>query len=94
MLDGEQQAGGRWCLTGSTRPGQTVLDGEQQVGVRQGARCRLATGTGRDVEQTGHRASNLDSERTRMTDGVDTGTGRRRRAGSTVSRVSIGCVAR
>jgi hypothetical protein len=60
MLDGEQQAGGRWCLTGSTRPGQAVLDGEQQVGVRQGARCRLATGTGRDVEQAGHRASNLD----------------------------------
>jgi hypothetical protein len=71
-----------------------MLDGEQQVGARRGVGCRLATGTGRDVEQAGHRASDLDQGvgENAHEDGVD--TGRRRRAGSVVSRVSIGCVAR
>jgi hypothetical protein len=91
---------------GSSRLGQAVLDGEQQAGAGQGVGRRLATGTGRDVEQVGcrasdrlvHRASDLDrSVGGHAHDGRrrhrQTAAGCRRCAGSAVSQVSVRCVA-
>jgi hypothetical protein len=85
-------------LTGSIRPGQAMLDGEQQAKVGWGIGRRLATDTGRDVEQAGRRALNRwgvelqtwteASESRSMADNA--GTDRRRRAGSAVSRVASG----